>query len=73
MSYCTINSWMEMSVIKDGNFWSKGGGKGDVDAWEPSLVAVLSAAVISLLLTQRPIHKQEEFSFSIGRKRDLRG
>lgn len=28
MSYCTINSWAEMSVIKDWNFWRKGGGKG---------------------------------------------
>lgn len=28
MSYRTINSWMEMSVIKDWNFWSKGGEKG---------------------------------------------
>lgn len=28
MSYCTINSWMEMSVIKDWNFWSKRGERG---------------------------------------------
>lgn len=60
-----------MSVIKDWNFWSKGGG--NVDAWETSLVTAQSAAVISLLLTQRPIQKQEEFCFSVGRKRDLRG
>lgn len=72
MSYCTINSWMEMSVIKGWNFWSKGGGK-DVNAWETSLVTAQSAAVISLLLTQRLIQKQEEFSFSTGRRKDLRG
>lgn len=25
MSYCAINSWMGASVIKEWNFWSKGG------------------------------------------------
>lgn len=53
----------------------QGRGRGDVGAWETSLVAAQSAAVVSLLchLTQHPIQKQREFSFSTGMKKYLRG